>query len=114
MLTCVPVLPDGRIDPRWGRAATVAIAQVDDGRVTSWQEFEVGWDELHDVGTEGGHHARVARFLMEHRVQTVAANHMGHDMLTMLNRMGLTVRLGASGDAREAAVGGQMPETLQG
>ena len=114
MLTCVPVLPSGQIDPRWGRAATVAIAHVDDGRVSAWQEFEVGWDELHDVGTEGGHHARVARFLKEHGVQAVVANHMGADMLTMLNRMGLTVRLGASGAAREAVVGGQMPEMLQG
>ena len=114
MLTCVPVLPDGRIDPRWGRAATVAIAQVDDGLVTAWQELAVGWDELHDVGTEGGHHARVARFLKEHGVQTVVANHMGPDMLTMLGRMGLTVRLGASGNAREAAASGAAVVTLPG
>jgi len=103
MLTCVPVLPDGQVDPRWGRAAVVAIAQVDDGTVTAWQEFNVGWDHLHDVGTEGGHHARVARFLREHGVQAVVADHMGPDMLTMLGRMGVVVRLGASGDAREAA-----------
>ncbi len=114
MLTCVPVLPDGRVDPRWGRAATVAIAQVDDGLVTAWQEFEVGWDQLHDIGTEGGHHARVARFLKEHGVQTVVANHVGPDMLTMLGRMGLTVRLDASGDAREAVAGAWTPATPQG
>jgi predicted Fe-Mo cluster-binding NifX family protein len=104
MVACVPVLPDGQVDPRWGRAARVAILDVLDGAVTSWQEFDVGWDELHVVGTEGGHHARVARFLREHGVQTVVVQHMGPDMLHMLDQMGLTVRLGASGDARQAAI----------
>lgn len=104
MMTCVPVQPDGQVDPRWGRAGVVAIAQVEGDSVTSWHEFNVRWDQLHDTGTEGGHHARVARFLREHGVQTVVAHHMGPDMVTMLGRMGLTVRLGASGDARMAAV----------
>ena len=104
MVICVPVRSNGQIDPRWGRAAVVAIARVEDGAVAAWQEFDVGWDGLHDVGTEGGHHARVARFLREHGVQTVVAQHMGPDMLTMLGQMGLTVRLDADGDAREAAI----------
>jgi len=104
MVVCVAVLSDGQIDPRWGRAARVAILDVQDGIVVGWQEFDVGWDELHDVGTEGGHHARVARFLQEHGVQTVVAQHMGPDMLLMLEQMGLTVHLGASGDARQAAI----------
>lgn len=106
MVVCVPVLSDGQIDPRWGRAARVAILEVQDGAVAGWQEFDVGWDVLHDVGTEGGHHARVARFLQEHSVQTVVAQHMGPDMLHMLGQMGLTVRLGVSGDARQAAIAG--------
>ena len=104
MLLCVPVTGDGRIDPRWGRAARVAIADVEDGALASWREVDVAWDDLHDRGTEGGHHARVARFLREQSVQAVLAHHMGPDMLHMLERMGLTVRLGASGDAREAAM----------
>ena len=104
MLICVPIQPDGQLDPRWGRAAAVAIAQVQDGSITAWEEFQVRWDELHDSGTEGGHHARVARFLQEHGVQAVVAEHMGPDMVTMLGRMGLEVNLGASGDARRAAL----------
>jgi predicted Fe-Mo cluster-binding NifX family protein len=32
------------------------------------------------------------------------AQHMGPDMEHMLEQMGLTVRLGASGDARQAAI----------
>ncbi len=105
MVICVPVNADGQIDPRWGRAARVAIAELQGGTLAGWEEFDVGWDQLHDAGTEGGHHARVARFLQEHGVDTVVAHHMGPDMARMLERMGLDVRLGASGDARVAAMG---------
>ena len=114
MVMCVPVMSDGQIDPRWGRAARVAIVDVEDGAVVGWREFAVAWDELHDVGTEGGHHARVARFLRKQGVQTVLAHHMGPDMLTMLGRMGLTVRLGASGDARQAALAATAPSIREG
>jgi len=102
---CIPVTRDGQIDPRWGRAQRVAIASVKDGRVESWQEIDVGWGTAHDAGPEGQHHARVARFLQEHGVEVVVANHMGPGMAQMLSRMGIGVRLGASGNAREAVVG---------
>jgi len=105
VLVCVPVTVDGSIDPRWGRADRVAIAQVTEQGVGGWQEFDVGWNTLHDAGTEGSHHARIARFLLDNRVEAVVANHMGPPMANMLDRMGLKVRLGATGDAREAAMG---------
>jgi predicted Fe-Mo cluster-binding NifX family protein len=104
MKICVPITHDGQLDPRWGRAQRVAIASVDDGRVDGWQEFEVGWGTAHDAGPEGQHHARVARFLQEHAVETVVANHMGPGMTDMLAKMGIAVRLGASGPAREAVL----------
>ena len=104
MIVCVPVTPAGEIDPRWGRAALVAIADVQDGGLTSWHEIEVGWDTLHDVGTEGGHHARVATFLLEHGTEVVVAHHMGDPMVHMLAAMGVDVRLGASGNARDAVL----------
>ncbi len=102
MVVCVPVNADGTVDPRWGKAARVAVATVESGAVTGWQEYDVRWDELHDEGTEGGHHARIARFLQEHAVDTIVADHMGEGMLRMLPRMGVTLHLGASGDARDA------------
>ena len=104
MVVCVPVMSDGQIDPRWGRAARVAIAEVNDGDVADWQEFDVAWDELHDVGTEGAHHARIASFLRGHGVQMVVADHIGPGMVTMLSWMGLTVHLDAGGDARQAVL----------
>ena len=82
MLICVPIQSDGQVDPRWGRAARVAIVETSEVALTAWHEFDVGRNELHDRGTEGGHHARVARFLKAH----------GVEMVTMLDRMGLRVR----------------------
>ena len=104
MIVCVPVTDDGMVDPRWGRAPTVAVADVKGGAIASWREFEVRWDEQHDLGTEGGHHARVARFLREHRVEVVIANHMGPPMAQTLERVGILVRLEARGDARRAVL----------
>ena len=100
----MPVTPAGDIDPRWGRAARVAVVDVQKGELVRWEEFEVAWDQLHDTGTEGGHHARVARFLEDKRIDVVVANHMGEPMVQMLDRMGMEVRLGASGDAGRAVL----------
>ena len=102
MIVCVPVPPDGDVDPRWGRAARVAIAKVEAGRITAWDEHAVAWDVLHDVGTEGGHHARVATFLNDHGVEVVVAGHMGPPMVGMLGKMRIVARMGAQGDARAA------------
>jgi predicted Fe-Mo cluster-binding NifX family protein len=102
MIVCVPVTTDGQIGPAWGKAGRVAVARVEADGIADWDEFEVGWDRLHDEGTEGGHHARIARFLVEHKVGMVVSGHMGPPMQQMLGRMGITVRLGAQGDARQA------------
>lgn len=103
IIVCVPVTIEGALGPRWGRAARVAVATVSQDGIDDWQEFDVGWDTLHDSGTEGSHHARIARFLREHEVEAVAAHHMGPPMAHMLAKMGLSVRLGETGSAREAA-----------
>jgi len=104
MVVCVPVTRDGSVDPRWGRADRVAIAEVTASGVGGWQEFDVGWGTLHDEGTEGSHHARVVRFLLDHHVEAVVVDHMGEPMMRTLDQMGLEVHLGAGGDARRAAL----------
>lgn len=110
MIVCVPVQPDGQLDPRWGRAARVAVADVQGGKLASWQEFDVGWDRLHDVGTEGGHHARIAQFLRDNNVQVIVASHVGEGIRPMFASMGVELRLGASGDARAAALSASRPQ----
>jgi predicted Fe-Mo cluster-binding NifX family protein len=104
MIVCIPVNATGEIGSGWGRAAHVAVADVRDGAIAGWATIDVGWDALHDTGTEGGHHARIARFLQEHAVEMVVAGHMGPPMAHMLESMGIGVRLGATGDARRAIV----------
>ena len=76
MKVCVPVTADGQVDPRWGRAGRVAVAEAD-GEVRGWQEFTVAWGTLHDQGTEGAHHARVARFLRDNGIQAVGVHQCG-------------------------------------
>lgn len=104
MIVCIPLDGSGAVDPRWGRAARVAIAKVEGDAIVGWEELEVGWDTLHDAGTEARHHARVARFLLDHHVDAVVADHMGAGMLRMLGTMGVTVHLDAVGDARAAVL----------
>lgn len=102
MIFCAPVTSESLIDPRWGRADWVALADVVNGEIASWQEVEVSWSRLHDEGTPGTHHARVVTFLREHGVEAVVVDHMGDGMVRMLDTMGLPVHSGAVGDARAA------------
>lgn len=101
MRVCVPVTEDGQVGHGWGRAARVAVADVDGGRISAWEEHDVRWDELHDEGTEGGHHARIARFVTGQGINRVIAGHMGPPMVQMLGKMGVEIRVGVAGDARE-------------
>jgi predicted Fe-Mo cluster-binding NifX family protein len=102
MVVAVAVTPEGTVGGGWGRASRVALASVEDGAISAWQEVEVGWDRLHDEGGEGTHHARIARFLIDHHVQRVICGHMGPGMQRMLARMGIDAVVGESGPARQA------------
>jgi predicted Fe-Mo cluster-binding NifX family protein len=101
---CVPVTANGEVDPRWGRAAQVAVADVVDGEVRDWQLYDVRWDAAHDTGSEGAHHARIVRFLRDHAVDAVGVDHVGAGMQRMLTSMNVRLVTGLSGDARAAAL----------
>jgi len=94
--------PSGAVGHSWGKARTVAVVTVRDGSIVAWDEFDVAWDEAHDQGAHGSHHARVVRFLREHEVDTVLAAHVGEPMVRMLNTMGVRLELGVAGEARAA------------
>jgi predicted Fe-Mo cluster-binding NifX family protein len=111
MIAAIALSLEGSAGQGWGRAPRVAVARVEDGRIDTWAEYAVGWDVLHDQGTEGGHHARIARFLNEHGVELVVAGHMGQPMVEMLGRMNIGVRLGIGGDARAAVLAATRPST---
>lgn len=104
VIVCIPVTDDGLVGPGWGRAARVALAEVQGGEITAWDEVDVRWDLAHDEGTEGSHHARVARFVRERGVGTVVADHMGPPMANMLGKLKIVTVLGAQGPARDAVL----------
>lgn len=101
MIVATPVDAEGRSAGSWGRAHWVAVADVaEDGAIASWDVHEVDWDTLHDAGTHGSHHARVATFLRGQRVQAVVVNHVGPGMVRMLDTMGIAILQASAGDAR--------------
>lgn len=104
MKVCTTLGPDGTVGGGLGRAARVAVASVEDGQVASWDEHDVGWDALHDQGSEGSHHARIVRFLREQGVDVVVAAGIGPGMLRTLGSMGVRAVTGASGAAKDAVV----------
>ena len=110
MIVCVALGSGDAVGGGWGRAERVAVAKIEDHRVTSWEVFDVGWGRQHDAGPEGQHHARIAAFLKEHGVQAVVTGHMGDGMVRMLASMNIATHVGASGPARDAALAaGQSP-----
>jgi Uncharacterized conserved protein len=104
MIIAIPVTEDGLVDPRFGKAQSVAVAQVDDGKIDSWNVHQVGWGELHDQGTHGSHHARIVRFLRENDVEAVVINHCGAPMMNTMQKMGLSIAVNAAGQAQEAVL----------
>lgn len=104
MILAVPVTPEGDVDPRFGRAPTMAVATVTDDAITDWQVHEVGWDVLHDEGSEGQHHARVVRFMRDNHVERVLLMGAGPGMLRTLDKLGLSLIQVPRMNAREAIV----------
>lgn len=101
---CTTLGPDGGLGRGLGKASRVALARVDDDEVTEWRELDVGWDELHDSGTEGAHHARIVRFLREHEVGVVVTPGLGDGMRRVLATMGIRVSIATGDDARDAVL----------
>ncbi len=103
MIIALP-LNGGQVGDGWGRAHNVAIADVDSrGAILSFEEYEVSWDTWHDQAGEGQHHARIAKFLMDHHVNRVITGHMGSGMVHMLDKMQISVVQQVRGSAREMA-----------
>lgn len=100
MIVATPVTPDGNSAHAWGKAHWIGVAEVTDGAITAWEIHEVGWDVLHDEGTEGSHHARVVRFLQDQGIAAVVVDHVGAGMFRMLTTMGIPILQASLGDAQ--------------
>lgn len=104
MILTVPLASEGQVGTSFGRAVTMAVARVSDGKINEWQIHEVGWDVLHDQGEHGQHHARIVRFLRENDVERVLFVHMGQPMMHTIGKMGIGLVQVGPMDAREAIV----------
>ncbi len=100
MIVATPVTAEGQSAAAWGRAHWIGVADVADGVVRDWQVHEVGWDESHDEGTHGSHHARIVRFLKEQGIQAVVVDHMGPGMVQVMQTMRIPLLPASPGDAR--------------
>lgn len=81
-----------------GRAPRMAVATLENGRLTDWRVEETNWDVLHDQGGHGQHHARIVRFMRDNGVDVVAAGHMGQPMVNTLDKLGVSVVVGVPAD----------------
>lgn len=99
-----PVDAHGNTGDGWGRAHWMAVGTVSDGTITDWQVHEVAWDVAHDQGSEGAHHARIARFLKEQGVQVAVLRHCGGGMQRMLTKMGIPLLAATEGDAQASVL----------
>lgn len=99
MIVATPVNEDGQSAAAWGKAHWIGVADVIDGSVRSWQIHEVGWDESHDEGTHGSHHARIVRFLKEQGITVVVVEHMGPGMVQVTEKMGIPLLPASAGHA---------------
>ncbi|MEL4506096.1 NifB/NifX family molybdenum-iron cluster-binding protein [Luteococcus sp. H138] len=108
MIVATPTTADGQSATSWGKAHWVGVAEFAPGaegpEVRAWQIHEVAWDESHDAGTHGSHHARIVRFLKDQGVQAVVVDHMGDGMRRVMNTMGIPLLPASPGDAQASVL----------
>lgn len=104
MIVATPVDSAGHSAGAWGRARDVAVAEVVDGAIARWEVHHVAWDESHDGGSHGAHHARIVRFLRDQGIEAVVVDHMGEGMVRVLGSMGIPILPAVAGDARASVL----------
>lgn len=104
MIVATPVTQDAQSAAAWGKAHWIGVAKVSEGEVLSWQVHEVAWDESHDEGTHGSHHARIVRFLRAHGIEAVVVDHMGPGMVQVMATMGIPLFPATAGDAKASII----------
>lgn len=104
MKIATPVDTAGHFAHAWGHAHWIAVADVTEGAITDWEVHEVDWDDLHDAGTHGSHHARIVTFLKEQQIQAIVVDHVGEGMRRILATMSIPMLPATPGDAKESVL----------
>ncbi len=102
--------PDSPVDQRFGRAAFLVIADLDDGRRETLDNLAAAGSP-HEAGLQ------TARVLADRGVGAVITGHCGPKAFKALAAAGIRVMLGASGrveDALECFKRGELREAREG
>lgn len=87
-----------------GKAHWMAVGTLQAGEISDWAEHLVEWDVLHDVGTHGGHHARIVTFLKDNNVDHIVAGHIGEPMQNTLTKLGVAFTFVPERDPKAAVL----------
>lgn len=116
----IAVLPNGMINAHFGRANKLAVATIENGQITKWEEVDVPFAETHgdhdhhdhdhdhDHGHEHhhhhapGHHEGIKNVLVQSGVDMVLLDHAGPGMQKVMNETDIKIVVGAKGNARES------------
>ncbi len=104
MRIATPVDANGQTGSHWGRSHWVAVSEVVDGSIESWDVIEVGWDTSRQSGSHAQHHANVARFLKEHQIEAMVVMMVGGGMRKMMDTMGIRELRASEGDAKASVL----------
>ncbi|TCS83687.1 NifB/NifX family molybdenum-iron cluster-binding protein [Tepidibacillus fermentans] len=114
MKVAVAVLPNGKVNTHFGRANKLALATIENGQITKWEEVAVPFaethgnhDHHHDHDHEHhhhapGHHEGIKNWLVDHEVDMVLLDHAGPGMQKVMSETDIKIVVGAKGNAKEA------------
>lgn len=111
MRIAVAVLPNGMVNAHFGRASKMALADVENGAITKWEEIDAPFAEMH--GDHHHHHgaghqpspthqSTIKNFLVEQNVNVVLVHHAGPGLQKVKDDTDIEIVAGAQGNAREA------------
>ncbi|WP_339063671.1 NifB/NifX family molybdenum-iron cluster-binding protein [Tepidibacillus marianensis] len=115
MKVAVAVLPNGMVNAHFGRANKLALATIENGQISNWEEIEVPFAETHGDHDHGhdhnhdhhdhhhapDHHEGIKNLLVEQEVDMVLLDHAGPGMQKVINETTIKIVVGAKGNARE-------------
>ncbi|MFV9510867.1 NifB/NifX family molybdenum-iron cluster-binding protein [Tepidibacillus sp. LV47] len=119
MKVAVAVLPNGMVNTHFGRANRLALATIENGQITKWEEVDVPFAQTHgdhdhhhdhhdhhhhhdhEHHHHHAHHENIKNWLVEHGIDMVLVDHAGPGMQKVINETNIKVIVGAKGNARE-------------
>lgn len=117
-------MQNGKVNPHFGRADQMALADVEGVKITQWKVVDTPFANMHrdhdHHGGSGGHtpnpshQSTIKQFLLDHDVDVVFVGHAGPGLQKVKDETKMNVVTGAQGDAREAVMDLLTKDTFAG